>query len=1102
MDTSFKKDKDQRAGDKLSNTGSITGKPPKISTEDPVSASQTELEENIVNDDSPNSITSSIIGSTDISSLPIPDTGLRLVKDGSKHSLNLSDDDIDYFLEQEENDTQKPIKMDEDTKKEAKLRAKSKLRRENRSRTFKRSKSRNRMSGSPSRPLSAAQSPLLSARTPADDYSFVGDMSSRQARLSNNNTSPIKGKVLDSTNNSLAPLPKKPSLSPKPELKIQNESKSISASNIFDPTGMMTGFESLTTKLKSTLSSATNPFESFANTFSLSSSTSNSDARVLISTVQEKPNKTVITTSENMNSGNKTQPSIGIKTTVTSINANQTNITTTFSSTDLPEDDSIPIATDEQNAGFAAWLQALYSSVLYGSNNDAPVSLESKNRFSFVRGDVVFVPGILGTYLKDKNTNKREWLTIEKLMNMAPCELSSSLYSSKIDPYSSKLANDERIVVDEVFEKFGPINVCGKFVQEMEDLCKERNDVRLHKLGYDWRSDMTEVADRLLKKMVDIYESNGNKKITYIAHSLGGLLGMNIVNRRPDIFRGLVMVGSPMKPVPVVLWAFKKGLPILPNTSLFDRDFVFLMKSAYIFLPLDGKGLIDKNNNDIKIDYLDPQEWFKYGFVPPKYCDFLDKDDDEGIDSYSDSDVENNDKTTNKMDIDDNSSIRSCCSCCCETIEYNKYNSNKLHDIDNDEINLAKKWGVIPSIDNNNNNDYNINNSSSNIHNNNNKLEPSKNKDVSKFKNDNNLSKINIKPSQQQSQYTINKKTGKLELRPTRNQVIKHLTKVLDNVREFRLNLIHNPVREYPPIAVVTSRKIPTLNTFRATMTDYIEQSIQEESIKVEGDAITGLINNPFKATTTASIAAFFGVKLPQALSASSILGQTSTTVSNNSNTVTTSTTTTTASISSKNLEQTTLMTTTTTMASSNNSTTLSTDFINDNAIKLDDDDKNADSIIDDNYNKNDQSNLENMNIESSSHRYKCDKHQNIHYSKGRHCSKCRIEECNLRECNLKYNNEKDNSKNDNNKTYEEVLKSKNKHKWWKRVESTKPKKQIDILWPKEIVQGDGIVTHDMTKLPQGYKYTEISSSFGHVSIMNDIESIREALNKLDFTDF
>ncbi|KAJ3326525.1 hypothetical protein HDU76_012857 [Blyttiomyces sp. JEL0837] len=185
-------------------------------------------------------------------------------------------------------------------------------------------------------------------------------------------------------------------------------------------------------------------------------------------------------------------------------------------------------------------------------------------------------------------------------------------------------------------ENIGPINICKQLIKELRQLeqCKkkdkdsdEASSLRFHPFPYDWRRELQWSSDSLIEFVEGILQKNGGKPVTVIAHSMGGLVTIRAVNHRPELFKGVIFEGTPFGPVPLILWALRRGAPLIPNAALFGPDLHFgcrfwlfnlssLMclgtgpvRSAYVFLPKDGTGLIDAKGNDIILDYFDPIKW-------------------------------------------------------------------------------------------------------------------------------------------------------------------------------------------------------------------------------------------------------------------------------------------------------------------------------------------------------------------------------------------------------------------------------------------------------------------------------------------------------------
>lgn len=90
---------------------------------------------------------------------------------------------------------------------------------------------------------------------------------------------------------------------------------------------------------------------------------------------------------------------------------------------------------------------------------------------------------------------------------------------------------------------------------------------------------------------------------------MGGLIALYALQKRPELFKGIVFCGTPFGPVPLILWGIQKGAPIARACS---PEMHFAARSSFLFLPIDGKALVDFKDEDILIDYFKPQEWVDY----------------------------------------------------------------------------------------------------------------------------------------------------------------------------------------------------------------------------------------------------------------------------------------------------------------------------------------------------------------------------------------------------------------------------------------------------------------------------------------------------------
>ncbi|KAI9207796.1 uncharacterized protein BJ171DRAFT_255374 [Polychytrium aggregatum] len=225
--------------------------------------------------------------------------------------------------------------------------------------------------------------------------------------------------------------------------------------------------------------------------------------------------------------------------------------------------------------------------------------------FDFLKGDLIVLGGFYGSFLKNKHTEHRSWLTMEAVLSWGAPGIKLPLSFDEVE-------NDAH-VPSGILDRFGPLNVCVELLRELRGWeSRSKGTFRLHTFAYDWRREGQYASKQLEKFMENIYEKNGRQPIMVVAHSMGGLITLSTVNRRPELFRGCVFAGTPFHGVHPILWAFHRGAPLMINKKILSAELHFSLRSSFLFLPKDGRGLVNDKDDDIIIDYFNPNKWWEY----------------------------------------------------------------------------------------------------------------------------------------------------------------------------------------------------------------------------------------------------------------------------------------------------------------------------------------------------------------------------------------------------------------------------------------------------------------------------------------------------------
>ncbi|KNC99422.1 uncharacterized protein SPPG_05663 [Spizellomyces punctatus DAOM BR117] len=276
----------------------------------------------------------------------------------------------------------------------------------------------------------------------------------------------------------------------------------------------------------------------------------------------------------------------------------------TPASNTAPEQGTVRSTTPDGDATTAAsaWTKAWASVTGSATRNLRPCG--HRHPFHFLEGDLVLMGGMYGSFLEDRSTGRREWLSMDAVLNWNTPDLRLPLGGDE---------EDDRLVPSGIFDRLGPINVCADLVREFVSWEKcSSGAFRFHPFAYDWRKSPHHASKSLETFLSNIYERNNHQKILLVAHSMGGLVALSVINRRPELFRGVVFVGTPFGSVPLIIWALRRGAPFMLNRTLMSAGLHFGARTSFVFLPTDGKGLVDDKEEDILIDFYNADEWLNY----------------------------------------------------------------------------------------------------------------------------------------------------------------------------------------------------------------------------------------------------------------------------------------------------------------------------------------------------------------------------------------------------------------------------------------------------------------------------------------------------------
>jgi pimeloyl-ACP methyl ester carboxylesterase len=261
------------------------------------------------------------------------------------------------------------------------------------------------------------------------------------------------------------------------------------------------------------------------------------------------------------------------------------------------------------------------------------------------KAPIIFIPGLLGSELYNKNTDKQVWFSRGR----------SKDDDIRLPITPNIAANVDNLVPKDIIRnvkiiRFIPeLEIYQKLIESLKDRGGYR-EVKWDEAGpddaqdtffvfpYDWRRDNVETA-RLLIQRVNALKAKLGKpdmKFNIVAHSMGGLVSRYAaMYGDADIpggqisptwagakhFDKIFLLGTPNEGSVTSLKALLDGysyiggginLPFVRDISNFD---VFTIPSAYQLLPHSGTlAVYGEDLKPIKLDIYEPRTWEEYGW--------------------------------------------------------------------------------------------------------------------------------------------------------------------------------------------------------------------------------------------------------------------------------------------------------------------------------------------------------------------------------------------------------------------------------------------------------------------------------------------------------
>jgi len=238
---------------------------------------------------------------------------------------------------------------------------------------------------------------------------------------------------------------------------------------------------------------------------------------------------------------------------------------------------------------------------------------------------IVFVHGMKGCHLikrpqinaykiQTRNSPEKVWLDPSMLANIRNPELSLPLeWSGETQHFDDVIAGEAIDYIKLQVTSQKTINLASVYGPFLDKARTSGRDVFI--FTWDWRRDLHEATILLEKFLESVLQESNGLPIQIVAHSMGGLLTLPIINRKPTLFAGVFFAGVPFGTGINYLQDIHAGNTVGLNRNLLPPHVLTTFSSHWLFFPENPleSDVVDAYGRTVPINFYDVNEWENLG---------------------------------------------------------------------------------------------------------------------------------------------------------------------------------------------------------------------------------------------------------------------------------------------------------------------------------------------------------------------------------------------------------------------------------------------------------------------------------------------------------
>lgn len=130
--------------------------------------------------------------------------------------------------------------------------------------------------------------------------------------------------------------------------------------------------------------------------------------------------------------------------------------------------------------------------------------------------------------------------------------------------------------------------------------------------AYDWRRDNAEAVLGLKRRMQEL-QRQYHSKVRVVAHSMGGLITLALLNEAPELFADVVFAGVPFKGGSGILPDLHLGANAGINSRILAPPVAGTFTSVYSLFDAEGSGLAHADGTPLLMPWFSAAAWREQG---------------------------------------------------------------------------------------------------------------------------------------------------------------------------------------------------------------------------------------------------------------------------------------------------------------------------------------------------------------------------------------------------------------------------------------------------------------------------------------------------------